>query len=75
MLYSGIVVLSCIGGVVAGREAEMNEVYGFLRSAGTTMSAFNAWVFLKGLETLVCKSRMRPIQMRTHGQEESGLPV
>jgi O-succinylhomoserine sulfhydrylase len=41
-----------IGGVVAGREDEMNEVYGFLRSAGTTMSPFNAWVFLKGLETL-----------------------
>ncbi|MFM8812655.1 MAG: PLP-dependent transferase, partial [Methylophilaceae bacterium] len=27
-------------------------VYGFLRTAGVTMSAFNAWVFLKGLETL-----------------------
>lgn len=49
----------CIGGVVAGREAEMNEVYGFLRSAGTTMSAFNAWVFLKGLETL-------SIRMKAH---------
>ena len=30
----------------------MREVYSFLRSAGPTMSAFNAWVFLKGLETL-----------------------
>ena len=30
----------------------MDEVVGFLRSAGPTMSAFNAWVFLKGLETL-----------------------
>ena len=30
----------------------MEPVYGFLRSAGVTMSAFNAWVFLKGLETL-----------------------
>jgi O-succinylhomoserine sulfhydrylase len=30
----------------------MNEVLGFVRSAGPTMSAFNAWVFLKGLETL-----------------------
>src|SRR5512146_3249477 len=33
------------------------DVYGFLRTAGPTMSAFNAWVFLKGLETL--KLRMK----------------
>jgi len=30
----------------------MEPVYAFLRTAGVTMSAFNAWVFLKGLETL-----------------------
>ena len=41
-----------VGGAVVGREAEMNEVYGFLRTAGPTMSPFNAWIFLKGLETL-----------------------
>jgi O-succinylhomoserine sulfhydrylase len=28
------------------------DIYGFLRTAGPTMSPFNAWVFLKGLETL-----------------------
>lgn len=49
----------CVGGVVVGPEALMQEVYGFLRSAGPTMSPFNAWVFLKGLETL-------PIRMRAH---------
>lgn len=42
----------CIGGAVCGRNDLMEEVYGFLRSAGPTMSPFNAWVFLKGLETL-----------------------
>jgi O-succinylhomoserine sulfhydrylase len=42
----------CVGGVVVGRHEHMDEVLGFLRSAGPTMSAFNAWVFLKGLETL-----------------------
>ena len=41
-----------VGGAVVGREKEMNEVYAFLRSAGPTMSPFNAWIFLKGLETL-----------------------
>lgn len=42
----------CLGGVVAGRREHMQEVVGFLRTAGPSMSPFNAWVFLKGLETL-----------------------
>jgi len=43
----------CIGGAVVGdKERVGKEVYGFLRTAGPTMSPFNAWVFLKGLETL-----------------------
>lgn len=42
----------CLGGAVLGPKALMEPVYGFLRTAGVTMSAFNAWVFLKGLETL-----------------------
>ena len=42
----------CLGGVAVGRSEHMEEVLGFIRSCGPTMSAFNAWVFLKGLETL-----------------------
>jgi O-succinylhomoserine sulfhydrylase len=42
----------CLGGAVLGSKALMEPIYGFLRTAGVTMSAFNAWVFLKGLETL-----------------------
>ena len=43
----------CIGGAVLGSDELLAEdVVGFLRTAGTTMSPFNAWVFLKGLETL-----------------------
>ncbi|MFT5085060.1 MAG: O-succinylhomoserine sulfhydrylase [Lentisphaeria bacterium] len=42
----------CLGGAVVGREEHMNEVLGFIRTCGPTMSPFNAWVFLKGLETL-----------------------
>lgn len=41
-----------LGGAVLGSQALMAPVYGFLRTAGPTMSAFNAWVFLKGMETL-----------------------
>jgi O-succinylhomoserine sulfhydrylase len=42
-----------LGGAVLGRrEFVMGSVYPFLRTAGPTLSAFNAWVILKGLETL-----------------------
>jgi len=48
----------CMGGAVCGSNDVVGDgVFGFLRSAGPTMSAFNAWVFLKGLETL--KLRMQ----------------
>ncbi|MBP9955717.1 MAG: O-succinylhomoserine sulfhydrylase [Pseudomonas sp.] len=47
----------CLGGVVAGSAKLMQEVVGFLRTAGPTLSPFNAWLFLKGLETL--KVRMQ----------------
>ena len=48
----------CMGGAVCGTQDIVGEsVFGFLRTAGPTMSAFNAWVFLKGLETL--KVRMQ----------------
>ena len=42
----------CVGGAVVGPRQYTDEILGFLRTAGPTMSPFNAWVFLKGLETL-----------------------
>ena len=50
-----------MGGVVVGRTEHMKEVVGFLRTAGPSLSPFNAWLFLKGLETLT-------IRMRAHCQ-------
>ncbi|MEQ1673875.1 MAG: O-succinylhomoserine sulfhydrylase [Candidatus Nitrotoga sp.] len=41
-----------LGGAVLGSKKIMEPVYQFLRTAGPTMSAFNAWIFLKGMETL-----------------------
>ena len=41
-----------LGGAVLGSKKNMEGIYGFLRTAGPTMSAFNAWIFLKGMETL-----------------------
>jgi O-succinylhomoserine sulfhydrylase len=54
------------GAVVGGEELVGNQVYSFLRSAGPTMSAFNAWVFLKGLETLT-------LRMRAHSENALAL--
>jgi O-succinylhomoserine sulfhydrylase len=50
----------CLGGAVVG-NAQMvgTDVFGFIRTAGPSMSPFNAWVFLKGLETL-------PLRMNAH---------
>jgi len=42
-----------LGGAVLGAKGPvMDGVFGFLRTAGPTLSAFNAWVILKGMETL-----------------------
>ncbi|MGI8740038.1 MAG: O-succinylhomoserine sulfhydrylase [Gammaproteobacteria bacterium] len=48
----------CVGGAVVG-DAELvgKEVFAFLRTAGPTLSAFNAWNFTKGLETLSLRMR------------------
>jgi len=52
----------CVGGAVVGDAERVGEqIYGFLRTAGPSMSPFNAWVFLKGLETL-------QLRMRAHSE-------
>jgi O-succinylhomoserine sulfhydrylase len=53
-----------LGGAVLGSKTLMEGVYGFLRTAGPTLSAFNAWVILKGLETL--KIRMEAHSRNAH---------
>jgi len=57
----------CVGGAVVGDAERVGEkIYGFLRTAGPTMSPFNAWVFLKGLETLA-------LRMRAHSDSAMAL--
>lgn len=41
-----------LGGAVVGNAKLLEEVLGVVRSCGPSMSPFNAWLFLKGLETL-----------------------
>ncbi len=50
----------CIGGAIVGPDKLIEqEIYPFLRTGGASMSPFNAWVFLTGLETL-------PVRMKAH---------
>ena len=48
----------CIGGAVVTRSEEhYKDLFNALRTGGAAMSPFNAWVFLKGLETLSLRMR------------------
>jgi O-succinylhomoserine sulfhydrylase len=56
-----------LGGAVLGRRGPaMDGVLSFLRTAGPTLSAFNAWVLLKGMETL---------KLRMEAQSKSSLEI
>ncbi|GAB3265268.1 O-succinylhomoserine sulfhydrylase [Chitinimonas naiadis] len=55
-----------LGGAVVGSKALIEPVYQFLRTAGPTLSAFNAWVLTKGLETL-------GIRMKAHCENALAL--
>ncbi|SDL81223.1 O-succinylhomoserine sulfhydrylase [Modicisalibacter muralis] len=55
-----------IGGAVVGRDKELEELLGVVRTCGPCMSPFNAWVFLKGLETL-------GIRMKAHCENTLAL--
>jgi len=48
----------CVGGAVVGSEQLIEkDIYPYLRTGGATMSPFNAWVFLSGLETLALRMK------------------
>lgn len=55
-----------IGGAVVGRDKELEELLGVVRTCGPCMSPFNAWIFLKGLETL-------GIRMKAHCENTLAL--
>ncbi len=57
----------CVGGAVLMQDKEIyDQVFSFLRTCGPTMSPFNAWVFLNGLETL-------SLRMRAHCESAHAL--
>ncbi|MDC0964918.1 O-succinylhomoserine sulfhydrylase [Candidatus Thioglobus sp.] len=47
----------CLAGAVLGAEDIMEQVHGFVRATGPSLSAFNAWIVLKGLDTLSLRMR------------------
>ncbi|KOR28255.1 O-succinylhomoserine sulfhydrylase, partial [Achromatium sp. WMS1] len=55
----------CLGGAVVGNAKYVKDIFGVLRTAGPTMSPFNAWVFLKGLETLAMRMQAHSNQALT----------
>jgi O-succinylhomoserine sulfhydrylase len=57
----------CVGGAIVGDAQRVGkDVFGFMRTAGPCLSPFNAWVFLKGLETLA-------VRMKAHCDNAHGL--
>lgn len=66
----------CVGGVVVGSDALMEEVFGFIRTGGACMSPFNAWVFHKGLETLKIRLEAHAknaLELATWLQQQPGI--
>ncbi len=57
----------CVGGAIVGPDELLEkEIFPFLRTGGPSMSPFNAWVFLKGLETLA-------LRMKAHSENAVAL--
>ena len=57
----------CLGGVVLGRKDFIDDkLHTFLKQTGPSMSPFNAWVMLKGLETL-------PLRVERHGASAAAI--
>jgi O-succinylhomoserine sulfhydrylase len=57
----------CVGGAVVGDAKRVGEdVFGVVRTAGPSLSPFNAWLFLKGLETL-------SLRMQAHSANAAAL--
>ena len=55
-----------LAGAVCGRKELIEPIYGFVRTAGPALSPFNAWVCLKGLETM---------RLRIEAQSQSALKL
>ncbi|MFG6158279.1 O-succinylhomoserine sulfhydrylase [Halomonas sp. 1390] len=64
-----------IGGAVVGRDKELEEVFGVVRTCGPCLSPFNAWLFTKGLETLNLRMRAHCENARQLAEWLEGHPA
>ena len=58
----------CLAGAIAGNNKLIDEISSFARSTGPTLSAFNAWIVFKGLETL-------SLRMQAHCENAKKLAI
>ena len=58
----------CLAGAIAGNNELIDEISSFARSTGPTLSAFNAWIVFKGLETL-------SLRMKAHCENAKKLAI
>ncbi len=58
----------CLAGVVAGSTDIIEQIHRFLRTTGPSLSAFNAWIVLKGLDTL-------SLRMKAHSDNALKLAI
>ena len=58
----------CLAGAIAGNNELIDEISSFARSTGPTLSAFNAWIVFKGLETL-------SLRMQAHCENAKKLAI
>src|SRR6185503_5062686 len=65
----------CLGGVILGSEKLIQENYhNVLRQSGPALSPFNAWVLLKGLETLSVRVRQQTETAAAIAEKLAGHP-
>jgi O-succinylhomoserine sulfhydrylase len=65
----------CLGGAVVGDAKRVGEdVFGVIRTCGPSMSPFNAWVFLKGMETLSVRMQAHCANAMELAQRLEGHP-
>ncbi|MBB3182918.1 O-succinylhomoserine sulfhydrylase [Halomonas fontilapidosi] len=64
-----------VGGAVVGRDKELEEVFGVVRTCGPCLSPFNAWLFTKGLETLNLRMRAHCENARILAEWLEGHPA
>ncbi len=58
----------CLAGVIAGSTDIIEQIHRFLRTTGPSLSAFNAWIVLKGLDTL-------SLRMKAHSDNALKLAI